>query len=41
MFPLFRADRFVEGLELGLVEIMTASRFKPIPDNHKPDICRH
>lgn len=40
MFPLFRENQFVEGLEQGLVEIMTAGRLKPIPDNHKPDVCR-
>ena len=41
MFPLFRQDKFVEGLERGLEEIMIAGRLKPIPENHKPDICRH
>jgi len=40
MFPLFRQDNFVGGLERGLEEIMAAGRLKPIPDNHKPDICR-
>jgi uncharacterized protein len=40
MFPLFRQDRFVEGVERGLEEIMIAGRLKPIPENHKPDICR-
>jgi len=40
MFPLFRQDRFVAGLERGLEEIMIAGRLKPIPADHKPDICR-
>lgn len=40
MFPSFREDRFVAGLELGLVEIMAAARLKVFPDEHKPDICR-
>ena len=40
MFPLFRQDRFVEGIERGLEEIMTEGRLKPIPDDHRPDICR-
>ena len=40
MFPLFREDKYVEGLERGLEEIMIAGRLKSIPDNHKPDICR-
>jgi len=40
MFPLFREDRFVEGLERGLKEIMAAGRLKLIPENHRPDICR-
>jgi len=40
MFPLFRQDNFIGGLERGLEEIMAAGRLKPIPDNHKPDICR-
>lgn len=41
MFPFFRQDKFVEGLERGLEEIMIAGRLKPIPEKHKPDICRH
>ncbi len=41
MFPLFRQDRFVEGLQHGLEEIMAAGRLKPIPEDHKPDMCRH
>jgi uncharacterized protein len=40
MFPFFRQDKFVEGLERGLEEIMIAGRLKPIPEDHKPDICR-
>lgn len=40
MFPLFRQDRFVDGLEQGLVEIMQAARLKVIPADHKPDVCR-
>jgi len=40
MFPLFRGGRMVEGIERGLEEIMAAGRLKPIPGDHKPDICR-
>jgi uncharacterized membrane protein YgcG len=40
MFPLFRQERFVEGIERGLDEIMTAGRLKPIPEDHKPDTCQ-
>jgi len=40
MIPLFRADRFVEGIERGLNEIMIAGRLKVIPNDHKPAICR-
>jgi uncharacterized protein len=39
MFPLFRKGLFVQGIERGLEEIMTAGRLKPIPENHRPDIC--
>jgi len=40
MFPLFRQDKFVEGLDRGLEKIMNAGRQKPIPEDHKPDNCR-
>ena len=40
MFPLFREGLIVQGIERGLEEIMTAGRLKPIPENHRPDICR-
>lgn len=40
MFPLFRQDRFVDGVEQGLAEIMQAARLKVIPEDHKPDVCR-
>ena len=40
MFPLFRENKFVEGLELGLEKIMAAGRLKPIPENHRPKVCR-
>ena len=40
MFPLFRQDKFVEGLEHGLEEIMLAGRLKLIPENHRPELCR-
>ena len=40
MFPFFREDRFVEGLERGLEGIMAAGRLKPVPEDHRPDICR-
>lgn len=40
MFPLFKQDKFVDGLEQGLAQIMAAGRLKKIPDDHKPEICR-
>jgi uncharacterized protein len=40
MFPLFRQDRFVDGVEQGLAEIMQAARLKMIPEDHKPAACR-
>ncbi len=40
MFPLFREVLTVQGIERGLEEIMAAGRLKPIPENHRPDICR-
>jgi len=40
MFPMFRQEKFVEGIERGLEEIMTAGRLKPIPADHRPDVCR-
>ena len=40
MFPLFRQERFIDGIERGLKEIMAAGLLKPIPENHKPDNCR-
>ncbi len=40
MFPLFRQDRFVDGVEQGLAEIMQAARLKVIPADHKPAVCR-
>jgi len=40
MFPLFRQDRFIDGVEQGVTEIMQAARLKVIPDDDKPDICR-
>lgn len=39
MFPLFRQQKFVAGIERGLDEIMAAGRLKPIPEGHKPDSC--
>jgi len=39
MFPLFRQEKLVAGIEQGLEEIMAAGRLKPIPDDHKPDVC--
>ena len=41
VIPLFRENRFVDGIERGLKEIMKAGRLKQIPDDLKPDICRH
>ena len=40
MFPLFRQERIVEGVERGLDEIMAAGRLKPIPEDHKPESCQ-
>jgi uncharacterized protein len=40
MFPLFRENKLVEGLERGLEQIMIAGRLKPIPEDHKPATCR-
>ena len=40
MFPHFRDDSFVEGIEEGLAEIMQAARLKVIPEDHRPDVCR-
>jgi len=40
MIPLFKEDKFVEGVKRGLEEIMAAGRLKPIPADQKPDICR-
>ena len=40
MFPLFRQERFIDGIERGLKEIMAAGLLKPIPESHKPDNCR-
>ena len=41
VIPLFRENRLVDGIERGLKEIMKAGRLKQIPDDLKPDICRH
>ena len=40
MVPYFRAEKFVEGIEQGLVEIMQVARMKVIPEDHKPAACR-
>ena len=40
MVPYFRQERFTEGIEQGLAEIMQAARLKVIPEDHKPEICR-
>jgi uncharacterized protein len=40
MVPYFRDERFVDGIEQGLAEIMQAARLKVIPEDHKPDVCR-
>ena len=40
MIPFFRDEKFVEGIEQGLAEIMQAARQKLIPEDHRPDICR-
>jgi uncharacterized protein len=40
MFPHFRDERFVDGIEQGLAEIMQAARFRVIPEDHRPDVCR-
>ena len=36
MVPFFREDKFIDGLECGLEEIMLAGRRKQIPENHRP-----
>jgi uncharacterized protein len=41
MVPYFKEERYVEGIEQGLLEIMQAARLKQIPPDHKPDICRN
>lgn len=40
MVPLFRQEKFVEGIERGLSEIMKAGWLKPIPEELRPDSCR-
>ena len=40
MFPHFRDERFVDGIEQGLAEIMQAARQKVIPEDHRPDVCQ-
>ena len=40
MFPHFRDERFVDGIEQGLAEIMQAARLRVIPEDHRPDVCR-
>jgi len=40
MIPHFRNERYVDGIEQGLVEIMQAARLKTIPDDHRPDVCQ-
>ena len=40
MVPSFRAEKFVEGIEQGLTEIMQAARLKTIPEDHRPEVCQ-
>ena len=40
MFPYFRDERYVDGIEQGLAEIMQAARLKVIPEDHRPDVCQ-
>ena len=40
IIPLFQQGKFVEGIERGLQEIMTAGRRNPIPENDKPPVCQ-
>ena len=40
MVPYFQENKFVEGIEQGLLEIMQAARLKVIPEDHRPDVCR-
>ncbi|MFC1837723.1 TPM domain-containing protein [Thermodesulfobacteriota bacterium] len=40
MVPYFRDERYVEGIDQGLAEIMQAARLKVIPEDHKPEVCR-
>ena len=41
MVPLFQQKKYVNGIELGLLEIMQAARLKVIPEDHRPDVCRN
>ena len=40
MFPHFRDERFVDGIEQGLAEIMQAASLRVIPEDHRPGVCR-
>ena len=40
MFPNFRDEKFVDGIEQGVAEIMRVARLKVIPEDHRPDVCR-
>ena len=40
MIPSFRDEKFVEGIEQGLAEIMQAARLKIIPEDHRPEVCQ-
>jgi uncharacterized protein len=40
MLPHFQDEKFMEGIEQGLTEIMKAALQKVIPEDHRPDVCR-
>jgi uncharacterized membrane protein YgcG len=40
MIPLFQQQKFVEGIEKGLGEIMAAGRLTKIPESDKPAVCQ-
>lgn len=40
MVPYFKDERYVEGIEQGLTEIMKNARLKVVPEDHRPEVCR-
>jgi len=39
--PYFSQQRFTEGIEEGLAAIMQVARLEVIPEESRPEICRH